>query len=281
MLDIQLPHIQDIFENSSDQIHVWRRCYRNSKEVTIVVLCDKASHILGVETINSNHYRGCLRQCVCVWGICKSEDTGLEAEHSEQSRNTDIMVVLETSALGNPLLGGPYAQGAPALKILPKRYLGVHQWLGPVCTKELKEQIVSWKRPEVCVAKSHCLTMTSALPMIDDRMLLILIDLVTWRVSAPRGWWVDAWAAHETNWTDTGLSNSSINHNFFDTLSTTKFLLKNWKTLLRNGSSFASFGSWRAIQTISAQVPRERLSIPLFLVLCNVGAGNHIRFELS
>lgn len=53
------------------------------------------------------------------------------------------MVVLETATIGSSLLGGPYAQGAPALKIMPKRYLGVHQWLGPVCTKELKEQIVS------------------------------------------------------------------------------------------------------------------------------------------
>lgn len=53
------------------------------------------------------------------------------------------MVVLETTTLGGSLLGGPYAQGAPALKILPKRYLGLHQWLGPVCTKELKEQVVS------------------------------------------------------------------------------------------------------------------------------------------
>lgn len=53
------------------------------------------------------------------------------------------MVVLEAATLGSSLLGGPYAQGAPALKILPKRYLGLHQWLGPVCTKELKEQVVS------------------------------------------------------------------------------------------------------------------------------------------
>lgn len=53
------------------------------------------------------------------------------------------MVVLETATIGSSLLGGPYAQGAPALKMMPKRYLGLHQWLGPVCTKELKEQIVS------------------------------------------------------------------------------------------------------------------------------------------
>lgn len=55
------------------------------------------------------------------------------------------MVVLETATMGGSLLGGPYAQGAPALKMVQKRYLGLHQWLGPVCTsKELKEQIVSF-----------------------------------------------------------------------------------------------------------------------------------------
>ncbi|GAB0098489.1 uncharacterized protein DMENIID0001_142290 [Sergentomyia squamirostris] len=53
------------------------------------------------------------------------------------------MVVLETATIGGSLLGGPYAQGAPALKMVPKRYLGLHQWLGPICTKELKEQIKS------------------------------------------------------------------------------------------------------------------------------------------
>ncbi|KAH8326612.1 hypothetical protein KR067_010973 [Drosophila pandora] len=50
------------------------------------------------------------------------------------------MVVLETSSA---LLGGPYAQGAPALKMVQKRYIGLHQWLGPIRTKELKEHIVS------------------------------------------------------------------------------------------------------------------------------------------
>ena len=49
------------------------------------------------------------------------------------------MVVLETAAL----LGGPYAQGAPALKMVQKRYIGLHQWLGPLRTKDLKEHIVS------------------------------------------------------------------------------------------------------------------------------------------
>lgn len=53
------------------------------------------------------------------------------------------MVVLEASSIGGAIFGGPYAQGAPALKIVPKRYLGVHQWLSPIATKDLKEQIVS------------------------------------------------------------------------------------------------------------------------------------------
>ena len=52
------------------------------------------------------------------------------------------MVVLETASA---LLGGPYAQGAPALKMVQKRYIGLHQWLGPLRSKELKEHIVSWK----------------------------------------------------------------------------------------------------------------------------------------
>lgn len=49
------------------------------------------------------------------------------------------MVVLETATA---LLGGPYAQGAPALKMVQKRYIGLHQWLGPLRSKELKETIV-------------------------------------------------------------------------------------------------------------------------------------------
>lgn len=54
------------------------------------------------------------------------------------------MVVLDATSIGcTTLIGSPYAQGAPALKILPKRYLGVHQWLSPIATKDLKEQIVS------------------------------------------------------------------------------------------------------------------------------------------
>lgn len=53
------------------------------------------------------------------------------------------MVVLEAGAINSSLLGGPYGQGAPALKIVPKRYLGLHQWLSPIATKEIKEQIVS------------------------------------------------------------------------------------------------------------------------------------------
>lgn len=55
------------------------------------------------------------------------------------------MVVLDATQIGGTaLLGSPYAQGAPALKIIPKRYLGVHQWLSPIATKDLKEQIVSF-----------------------------------------------------------------------------------------------------------------------------------------
>lgn len=53
------------------------------------------------------------------------------------------MVVLDATALGGALLGGPYAQGAPQLKFVQKRYLGIHHWLSPVATKDLKEQIVS------------------------------------------------------------------------------------------------------------------------------------------
>lgn len=56
----------------------------------------------------------------------------------------DEMVVLDATQIGGTaLLGSPYAQGAPALKIIPKRYLGMHQWLSPIATKDLKEQIVS------------------------------------------------------------------------------------------------------------------------------------------
>jgi pumilio RNA-binding family len=53
------------------------------------------------------------------------------------------MVVLESSQMASSLLGGPYAQGAPALKIVQKRYLGLHQWLSPVYSKDVKEQLVS------------------------------------------------------------------------------------------------------------------------------------------
>uniref|UniRef100_A0A182PK55 Uncharacterized protein n=1 Tax=Anopheles epiroticus TaxID=199890 RepID=A0A182PK55_9DIPT len=52
------------------------------------------------------------------------------------------MVVLEGGTMGTSLLGGPYAQGAPALKMMQKRYVGLHQWLSPVCaTKDLKEHL--------------------------------------------------------------------------------------------------------------------------------------------
>jgi pumilio RNA-binding family len=52
------------------------------------------------------------------------------------------MVVLEGTQM-TTALGGPYAQGAPTLKIVQKRFLGLHQWLSPVYSKEIKEQIVS------------------------------------------------------------------------------------------------------------------------------------------
>ena len=52
------------------------------------------------------------------------------------------MVVLEGSQMA-ATLGGQYAQGAPALKIVQKRFLGLHQWLSPVYSKEIKEQLVS------------------------------------------------------------------------------------------------------------------------------------------
>lgn len=53
------------------------------------------------------------------------------------------MVVLEGTQMAATTLGGPYAQGAPALKIVQKRFLGLHQWLSPVYSKEIKEQLVS------------------------------------------------------------------------------------------------------------------------------------------
>lgn len=51
------------------------------------------------------------------------------------------MVVLEGTQMTT--IGGPYAQGAPALKIVQKRFLGLHQWLSPVYSKDIKEQLVS------------------------------------------------------------------------------------------------------------------------------------------
>lgn len=58
------------------------------------------------------------------------------------------MVVLDAASIGatTALIGSPYAQGAPSFKLIPKRYLGVHQWLSPIATKDLKEQIVSAKK---------------------------------------------------------------------------------------------------------------------------------------
>lgn len=52
------------------------------------------------------------------------------------------MVVLDPNAMATALLGGPYAQGAPALKLFPKRYVGLHQWLSPMCAgKDIKELV--------------------------------------------------------------------------------------------------------------------------------------------
>lgn len=58
------------------------------------------------------------------------------------------MVVLQDSgspiqapaALLDPL---DYRQTPTCLKMLPKRFINMHQWLGPVCPKELKAQLVS------------------------------------------------------------------------------------------------------------------------------------------
>lgn len=67
----------------------------------------------------------------------------------------DEMVVLDATQIGGTaLLGSPYAQGATALKIIPKRYLGMHQWLSPIATKDLKEQIVSFSLITFCFRNS-------------------------------------------------------------------------------------------------------------------------------
>lgn len=58
------------------------------------------------------------------------------------------MVVLQESgspiqapaALLDPL---DYRQTPTCLKMLPKRYINLHQWLSPVCPKDLKAQLVS------------------------------------------------------------------------------------------------------------------------------------------
>lgn len=59
------------------------------------------------------------------------------------------MVVLQES--GSPIqapaaLLDPmdYRQTPTCLKMVPKRYINLHQWLGPVCPKELKSQLVSY-----------------------------------------------------------------------------------------------------------------------------------------
>lgn len=64
------------------------------------------------------------------------------------------MVVLDAATCG-ALLGGPYAQGAPQLKLVQKRYLGIHHWLSPVATKDLKEQIVSVQATIIWCNYSH------------------------------------------------------------------------------------------------------------------------------
>lgn len=45
------------------------------------------------------------------------------------------------AALLDPL---DYRQTTTCLKMLPKRFINIHQWLGPLCPKELKAQIVSF-----------------------------------------------------------------------------------------------------------------------------------------
>jgi hypothetical protein len=56
------------------------------------------------------------------------------------------MVVLEPatpiSAIGfvDPL--DAYSNRS-SMKLLPKRFINIHQWLGPVCAKQLKETLVS------------------------------------------------------------------------------------------------------------------------------------------
>lgn len=72
------------------------------------------------------------------------------AKETERETSASEMVVLQESgspiqapaALLDPL---DYRQTPTCLKMLPKRYISVHQWLGPVCPKELKAQLVSFK----------------------------------------------------------------------------------------------------------------------------------------
>lgn len=44
----------------------------------------------------------------------------------------------------DPLDANTYAQAATRLKMIPKRFINVHQWLGPICTKDLKAQLVRY-----------------------------------------------------------------------------------------------------------------------------------------
>lgn len=51
--------------------------------------------------------------------------------------------LLEAAALDH-CLDSIYAQGDLSLKVLPKRYIGLHQWVSPLTSsKDLKLQLVS------------------------------------------------------------------------------------------------------------------------------------------
>lgn len=82
------------------------------------------------------------------------------------------MVVLQDSgspiqapaALLDPL---DYRQTPTCLKMLPKRYINVHQWLGPVCPKELKAQLVSHRNLLMNILYRHI----SRHPMVKSNYL--------------------------------------------------------------------------------------------------------------
>lgn len=60
------------------------------------------------------------------------------------------MVVLET-ATATPTVGllDPLDSynNRSSMKLLPKRFINIHQWLGPICAKQLKETLVSSMMP--------------------------------------------------------------------------------------------------------------------------------------